>query len=175
MSTKSAVGAAADDGVLEGGIETAESRSLEKAGGAFTTASDGEIPTDEELQTLRRVPDAIPWSIYTVAFIELCERFSYYGITAVFTNFIQCKLVQCRGPVQLARINTHRSRASSSWVDNWRGFWKWPSWSARPRPAYLHGTHHFQRILAIHDASVRRLGSRQLPRSLQDHCLCSHH
>jgi hypothetical protein len=53
--------------------------------------SDGRAPTDDELKTLRRIPARIPWSIYTIAFIELCERFSYYGTTAVFTNFIQCK------------------------------------------------------------------------------------
>lgn len=51
--------------------------------------ADGGVPTEEELHTLRRVPDKIPLSIYTIAFIELCERFSYYGTTAVFTNFIQ--------------------------------------------------------------------------------------
>lgn len=53
------------------------------------THEDGRSPTDNELQTLRRVADKIPWSIYTIAFVELCERFSYYGTTAVFTNFIQ--------------------------------------------------------------------------------------
>lgn len=46
-------------------------------------------PTDEELKTLRRVSGKIPWAAYTVAFVELCERFSYYGTTAVFVNFIQ--------------------------------------------------------------------------------------
>lgn len=40
-------------------------------------------PTDEEMATLRRVSDNIPWAAYTVAFVELCERFSYYGTTAV--------------------------------------------------------------------------------------------
>ncbi|KAK4251772.1 POT family-domain-containing protein [Corynascus novoguineensis] len=60
----------------------------EKVGAVITTA-DGGTPTEEDLRTLRRVPDKIPWSIYTIAFIELCERFSYYGTTAVFTNFIQ--------------------------------------------------------------------------------------
>ncbi|KAL2015544.1 hypothetical protein VTK56DRAFT_5243 [Thermocarpiscus australiensis] len=55
-------------------------------------SSDGRAPTEEELHTLRRIPDKIPWNIYTIAFIELCERFSYYGTTAVFTNFIQQKL-----------------------------------------------------------------------------------
>lgn len=51
--------------------------------------ADGEAPTAEELLTLRRVPNHIPRKIFTIAFIELCERFSYYGTTVVFTNFIQ--------------------------------------------------------------------------------------
>ncbi|KAF4626354.1 hypothetical protein G7Y89_g11802 [Cudoniella acicularis] len=49
----------------------------------------GVLPTDEEFHTLRRVSDKIPWKVYTIAFVELCERFSYYGTTVVFTNFIQ--------------------------------------------------------------------------------------
>jgi POT family proton-dependent oligopeptide transporter len=44
---------------------------------------EGEFPTEEEFHSLRRVADRIPWSIYTIAFIELCERFSYYGTTVV--------------------------------------------------------------------------------------------
>jgi proton-dependent oligopeptide transporter, POT family len=50
---------------------------------------DFEVPTEEELHTLRRVSGVIPWAAYTIAFVELCERFSYYGTTAVFVNFIQ--------------------------------------------------------------------------------------
>lgn len=42
-----------------------------------------EYPTAEELQTLERVQGPITWIIYTIAFIELCERFAYYGTTAV--------------------------------------------------------------------------------------------
>lgn len=42
-----------------------------------------EYPTAKEVDTLRRVCGAVPWSAYTIAFIELCERFSYYGTTAV--------------------------------------------------------------------------------------------
>jgi POT family proton-dependent oligopeptide transporter len=45
--------------------------------------ADGEQPTDEELLTLRRVSGQVPWTAYTVAVVELCERFSYYGTTAV--------------------------------------------------------------------------------------------
>ncbi|KAL9056497.1 MAG: hypothetical protein Q9162_002872 [Coniocarpon cinnabarinum] len=50
---------------------------------------DGEEPNAEELATLRRVTGKIPWLAYTVAFVEMCERFSYYGTTNIFTNFIQ--------------------------------------------------------------------------------------
>lgn len=53
---------------------------------------DGAHPTEEERIQLRRVPDSIPWAAYLIAFIELAERFSYYGSTVVFTNFIQQKL-----------------------------------------------------------------------------------
>ncbi|KAF2754448.1 MFS peptide transporter-like protein Ptr2 [Pseudovirgaria hyperparasitica] len=59
-----------------------------------TVAQDGyldheNLPTDEELHTLRRVPAKIPWKVYTIAFVELTERLSYYGTTQVFVNFIQ--------------------------------------------------------------------------------------
>ncbi|KAL4953051.1 POT family-domain-containing protein [Aspergillus filifer] len=46
-------------------------------------------PTDEEMHTLRRVAGPMNWITFSVAFVELCERFSYYGTTAVFVNFIQ--------------------------------------------------------------------------------------
>ncbi|GMK57468.1 hypothetical protein CspeluHIS016_0403020 [Cutaneotrichosporon spelunceum] len=48
-----------------------------------------EFPTEDEVAHLDRVPDRVPWSTYMVAYIELAERFSYYGCTVVFTNFIQ--------------------------------------------------------------------------------------
>ncbi|MCJ1477219.1 hypothetical protein MMC13_005890 [Lambiella insularis] len=48
-------------------------------------------PTDEELNTLRRVSDSIPWPAYTIAVVELVERFSYYGTTVgvPVVNYIQ--------------------------------------------------------------------------------------
>ncbi|EPS95094.1 hypothetical protein FOMPIDRAFT_1133102 [Fomitopsis schrenkii] len=48
-----------------------------------------EPPTDEEREMLRRVADVVPWNAFLIAFVELAERFSYYGTTVVFTNFIQ--------------------------------------------------------------------------------------
>ncbi|KAH9930689.1 POT family-domain-containing protein [Fomitopsis serialis] len=47
------------------------------------------IPTEEDLATLRRVSEKIPFKAYTIAFVELVERLSYYGTTQVFVNFIQ--------------------------------------------------------------------------------------
>ncbi|KJR88052.1 proton-dependent oligopeptide transporter, POT family [Sporothrix schenckii 1099-18] len=49
----------------------------------------GPYPTEEELKTLRRISDKIPLSIYTMTAVEFCERFSYYGVMVVVTNFVQ--------------------------------------------------------------------------------------
>lgn len=38
-------------------------------------------PTPEELQTLRRVPGALPTVAYLLCAVEFCERASYYGMT----------------------------------------------------------------------------------------------
>ncbi|EMD70065.1 hypothetical protein GGP41_000217 [Bipolaris sorokiniana] len=48
-----------------------------------------EYPTDEEWATLRRVYGKVSWMIYIIGVVEMCERFAYYGTTAVFVNFIQ--------------------------------------------------------------------------------------
>jgi proton-dependent oligopeptide transporter, POT family len=47
------------------------------------STGDADGVTDEDLINLRRVSGKIPWSAYTIAFVELCERFSYYGTTVV--------------------------------------------------------------------------------------------
>ncbi|KAJ5185156.1 hypothetical protein N7491_006973 [Penicillium cf. griseofulvum] len=50
-----------------------------------------EDPTSDELRgpnALRRVSAPIPWAVYTVAFVELCERFSYYGSQVLYSNFV---------------------------------------------------------------------------------------
>ncbi len=51
--------------------------------------ADDEV-SEEDLLTLRRVSGKIPWPAYSIAFVELCERFSYYGTTVV------CKFLQKR-------------------------------------------------------------------------------
>ncbi|TIA31107.1 PTR2-domain-containing protein [Aureobasidium pullulans] len=51
-----------------------------------------DLPTEEDLKTLRRVSGKINWAAYTVAFAELAERFSYYGSSILYTNFVQWPL-----------------------------------------------------------------------------------
>jgi POT family proton-dependent oligopeptide transporter len=43
----------------------------------------GEEPTEEEIRTLPRVSGQIPWQAFTIAFVELCERFGYYGCSVM--------------------------------------------------------------------------------------------
>ncbi|KAK2750738.1 peptide transporter ptr2 [Myotisia sp. PD_48] len=49
----------------------------------------GEEPTDEDLQTLKRIAGPLPWSAFLVAIVELCERFAYYGLSGPFQNYMQ--------------------------------------------------------------------------------------
>ncbi|KAI8974397.1 POT family-domain-containing protein [Pilobolus umbonatus] len=48
-----------------------------------------EEPTEEDWQTLPQVSDSIPKSAFLVILIEFCERFTYYGLSGPFQNYIQ--------------------------------------------------------------------------------------
>ena len=48
----------------------------------------GEIPTQEEMETLRHVGGRIPFRCWLIATVELAERFSYYGLSAPFQNYM---------------------------------------------------------------------------------------
>ncbi|KAH9468144.1 hypothetical protein Pst134EA_011766 [Puccinia striiformis f. sp. tritici] len=50
-------------------------------------------PSTEEFATLRKVPGKIFLNTYLIAFVEFAERFSYYGTTVVFTNFMFVNLL----------------------------------------------------------------------------------
>ncbi|RDB16581.1 putative peptide transporter ptr2 [Hypsizygus marmoreus] len=79
--------AAPDDLVLND-----EKRLLSKhgEGSELDGIHDGLVfPTEEERVSLRRVADSVPWNAYLIAIVELAERFSFYGSSVVFTNFIQ--------------------------------------------------------------------------------------
>lgn len=48
------------------------------------TGLNGEqYPTAEDWSTLRRVYGKVNWMIYVIGIVEMCERFAYYGTTAV--------------------------------------------------------------------------------------------
>ncbi|KAI1139878.1 PTR2-domain-containing protein [Hypoxylon sp. FL0543] len=49
-------------------------------------------PTEEERKTLRKVYDSIPIAAWSLCFVELAERASYYGVKAVFNNYMQFPL-----------------------------------------------------------------------------------
>ncbi|KAF2831161.1 PTR2-domain-containing protein [Ophiobolus disseminans] len=48
----------------------------------------GVKPTAEELLTLRKVGEPLPKAAFLVAIVELCERFTYYGASGIFQNYI---------------------------------------------------------------------------------------
>ncbi|CAO3668303.1 unnamed protein product [Umbelopsis ramanniana] len=49
----------------------------------------GPAPTEEEWKSLREVADSVPMSAFLVILIEFCERFTYYGLSGPFQNYIQ--------------------------------------------------------------------------------------
>ncbi|KAF2640028.1 peptide transporter-like protein PTR2 [Massarina eburnea CBS 473.64] len=48
-------------------------------------------PTAEELASLPKVSDKLPWGAFLVAIVELCERFAYYGLSGPFQNYMSNK------------------------------------------------------------------------------------
>ncbi|KAI9487819.1 MAG: POT family-domain-containing protein [Benjaminiella poitrasii] len=65
---------------------------VEKQENGFECSEDGEMyiePTEEDYKNLREVADHIPKAAYLVILIEFCERFTYYGLTGPFQNYIE--------------------------------------------------------------------------------------
>ncbi|KAG1079552.1 hypothetical protein G6F42_023708 [Rhizopus arrhizus] len=51
--------------------------------------TEGPEPTDEDWAELPEVSDAIPKAAFLVILVEFCERFTYYGLSGPFQNYIQ--------------------------------------------------------------------------------------
>lgn len=49
----------------------------------------GYTPSQTDLLTLPKIADRLPVSAWSVALVELAERFTYYGITGPFQNYMQ--------------------------------------------------------------------------------------
>lgn len=58
---------------------------------------DGEEPTAEEAKNLRHVAENLPVSAWLVAIVELCERFTYYGMSGLFQNYVNNPLDGSKG------------------------------------------------------------------------------
>ena len=57
---------------------------------SLATLSDSDEPAELD-PSLRRVSDKLPWSAFLIAFVELCERFTYYGLAGPLQNYISNK------------------------------------------------------------------------------------
>ncbi|KAJ5632056.1 hypothetical protein N7490_008395 [Penicillium lividum] len=79
----------ANDTALEHVIVTDEKRDLDVDKEALSITVDGEEPNDDEKRTLRHVAENLPLSAWLVAIVELCERFTYYGMSGMFQNYIE--------------------------------------------------------------------------------------
>ncbi|KAI9267913.1 POT family-domain-containing protein [Phascolomyces articulosus] len=58
----------------------------------YFTGDDGQqyqAPTSDQWGSLREVADSVPKSAFLVIMIEFCERFTYYGLSGPFQNYIQ--------------------------------------------------------------------------------------
>lgn len=55
---------------------------------AVIETSEGGEPTAEEKRTLTHVGEWLPARIWLVAIVELCERFTYYGMQGLFQNYV---------------------------------------------------------------------------------------
>ncbi|KAJ7866232.1 peptide/h+ symporter protein [Mycena olivaceomarginata] len=59
---------------------------------ANSVLENSEDVTQHDLSTLRHVRDRIPWQAFTVAVVEFAERWTYYGTTNLYNNYIRAPL-----------------------------------------------------------------------------------
>ena len=69
----------------------------------------GLTPTEEELATLRKVSDKLPWSAWSVSCCSARRAFTYYGVTGPFQNYMQNE----RGGLRPGAIGLGQQSASA--------------------------------------------------------------
>jgi proton-dependent oligopeptide transporter, POT family len=84
----------------------------------FVTA-DGDEPTEEEKTSLVHVPETLPWSAWLVAIIEFCERFTYYGVSGIFQNYIQQPYDRSNGVPGALDMGHQSATALSTFFQFW--------------------------------------------------------
>ncbi|CAF0840347.1 unnamed protein product [Rotaria sp. Silwood1] len=72
------------DDIEWSGARIAEAKGIEQA-----EDTDEIAPTAEELTTLKRICDHIPFMARLILVCEFCERFAFIGLSGVFQNYIQ--------------------------------------------------------------------------------------
>ncbi|KAJ1911323.1 peptide transporter ptr2 [Mycoemilia scoparia] len=73
-------------------IKPANNKAFEdpmEAEGDEVLAENERWPTEEELETMTRVSDRLPVAAVFVVATEFCERFTYYGVSGIFQNYMQ--------------------------------------------------------------------------------------
>ncbi|KAF7539524.1 hypothetical protein G7054_g2043 [Neopestalotiopsis clavispora] len=71
----------------------AESQTVSSSDAAHVIdPADYPAPTEEERSTLRKIHDTIPYISWSLCFVEMAERASYYGVKAAFNNYLQFPL-----------------------------------------------------------------------------------
>lgn len=70
-------------------VQSATEQGLDELQDLERLEEEGREPTEHELKTLRHVSEKIPMSCWLVAIVELAERFSYYGLSTPFQNYMQ--------------------------------------------------------------------------------------
>ena len=154
----------------------------------FEADLEGEEPTEEDLATLPRISGKIPWLAFTVAFVELCERFGYYGCQVLCTSLVLpfCAMF-IDELLQTPTSSSVRSRRGSPLVETQgpRASLVLSAWvSARlpvSVPVSSPSTYHLypiltppfsQFLLGLHHSHPRCYHCRRVPRSIQHNLHC---
>ncbi|KAJ5180913.1 MFS peptide transporter Ptr2 [Penicillium capsulatum] len=69
-------------------VMTDEKSTMDVDKEALSITPDGEEPNDDEKRSLRHVAENLPISAWLVAIVELSERFTYYGMSGLFQNYV---------------------------------------------------------------------------------------
>ncbi|PLN74898.1 PTR2-domain-containing protein [Aspergillus taichungensis] len=82
------------DAAISPAVNEKEAEANERA---ISDTPEGDEPTEEEARTLRHVAENLPLAAWLVAGVELCERFTYYGMSGLFQNYINLPLDGSKG------------------------------------------------------------------------------
>ncbi|KAI8977078.1 POT family-domain-containing protein [Mycotypha africana] len=76
------------DAILES-TEYTYSQSFESTPVYIEEDAEGPEPTEQDWAELTETADTLPKAAYLVIMVEFCERFTYYGLSGPFQNYIQ--------------------------------------------------------------------------------------